>query len=158
VLCPIDRVLSATRPIALRSFPFFNLLLVADFCCWMANDEVPAIFVSALICHLDLGRRRRYASIKRDLGAESETIFRKKRQHQNEAVLYFLRRGRILQISCTASCHVPTESIVRLGLSMVAYSAFNDTLRRQLDPANDRPQSAQLMHMVAPPCLSLSAF
>jgi hypothetical protein len=30
--------------------------------------------------------------------------------------------------------HVPAESIVRLGLSMVAYSAFNDTLRRNSTP------------------------
>jgi hypothetical protein len=50
---------------------------------------------------------------------------------------------------------VPAESIVRLGLSMVAYSAFNDTLRRQLDPANDRPQRAQLMHPLACLCQHL---
>jgi len=44
----------------------------------MTNDEVPAIFVGALICHLDLGLRRRYFSIKRGLGAKLETIFHKK--------------------------------------------------------------------------------
>jgi hypothetical protein len=37
----------------------------------MGNDEVPAIFVRALISHL--GSRLRYSSIERDLGAESET-------------------------------------------------------------------------------------
>jgi hypothetical protein len=90
--------------------------------------------------------------VSKGISEQNQKLSSAKKKHKNDAVLHFLRRGRILRISCTASCHVPAESIVRLGLSIVAYSAFNDTLRRQLDPANDRPRRAQLMHPLACLC------
>jgi hypothetical protein len=70
---------------------------------------------------------------------QNQKLSSAKKQHKKVSNSSFSPKMKNLTDILPALPQVPAESIVRLGLSMVAYSAFNDTLRRQLDPANDRP-------------------